>query len=723
MSKNKITADGTDQATKLESKKFEGFLFVALFVLGITYIFSDNMFFEEMVIAVRNLYFQMLSSLGNLNELTRYSERFFPFIVTVLFLAIVFMFKEPKPRGVKSAVIIVTFALHTAYIIFRVGTLNLRDPASTVTSSLLYATEIFYYLMMCCFYLQMVWPINRSRQADKGEKLIRSSKYTPTVAMFVPTYDEPVDLLRRTLVGCQAVEYPCKNVYLLDDTNRPEMRELASELGCRYIARTDNTNAKAGNLNNALSQTDEELIAFFDCDNIPTKNFLYRLVGFFHDPKVAMTISSLHYYNAQENTKNIGIEMLIATDHAKSLSNSQTGRDFFNALLCFGTSYIIRRKPLEEIGGIPTETLCEDWATSIVLQSKGYKTYFLDEVLSSGMAAENLGEFVQQRLRWCQGTLQSMYASSNPLRIKGFNLGQRFVHFFGVFYYLMYPITLVAMLIPLLYFFFGIVPIEASVAQFTFFFLPFFLMQNMMYIFFSKRPSSIISSQIYDYIMCVPLTIVTMKTFLKPFGQRFRVTQKGITSDKISPLHQIGLPLLFLFLLYLGAIIFGANNVVWYGVGAPFLVYSFWCVYRMIFFWMSFQASINLPQKRKTIRFDQSMHCHLFNEQGEFIADSKVMNISDSGLEIVVNIATIPDSFLISFPALSMGSVQVRVARSICKRDDGCFGYGLEFTNLTPDQYRKIIEFIYCEPGTWGSKVVTENMAIRALTRFFSKVK
>lgn len=723
MSRNKIIEGGSDKVLKLKGNKLEGVLIVALLILAATYIFNDRIFYEEIIIGVRNIYFQLITNIRSLDDLTLYSVQFFPFIVTVLFLTIVFLFKAPRPRKVICSVIVYTFILHTAYIIFRIGTLNFRDPTSTFASSLLFATEFFHYLMMCCFYLQMAWPADRSRQADEGEKLVKSNKYTPTVAFFVTTYDEPVELLRRTLVGCQAVEYPFKNIYLLDDTDRPEMLALATELGCRYISRRDNTNAKAGNLNNALSQTNEELIAFFDCDNIPTNNFLSRLVGFFDDPKVAMLISSLHYYNAQENTKNIGIEMLIATDHAKSLSNSQTGRDTFNALLCFGTSYIIRRKPLEDIGGIPTETLCEDWATSIELQAKGHKTYFLNEVLSSGMAAENLSEFVQQRLRWCQGTLQSLHASTNPLRIKGFNLTQRLVHFFGVFYYLMYPVTLVALIIPLLYFFFGIVPIEANLAQFTFFFLPYFVMLNMMYIFFSRRPSSLISTQIYDFIMCIPLTVVAAKTFLKPFGKRFRVTQKGITSDAVSPLPWIGLPMLFLFLLYFGAIIFGVSNVYWYGVSAPLLVYSGWCIYRMVFFWMAFQASINLPQKRKAIRFNRSLNCHLYNMQNEYITSSKVINISDFGLEIQIAKTTILENFLISFPELSLDNVQAKMVRTVHKKDEGVFCYGLEFTNLTTNQQRKIIEFIYCEPGTWGRKFVSENMAVRALSQFFTKIK
>src|SRR5882724_9391816 len=83
----------------------------------------------------------------------------------------------------------------------------------------------------------------------------------PTVDVLVVTFDEQVKVLRRTLVGCLKMDYPSakKRIYLLDDGRRQEMRELADELGCHYIVRADNKYAKAGNLNNALRQTDGEI--------------------------------------------------------------------------------------------------------------------------------------------------------------------------------------------------------------------------------------------------------------------------------------------------------------------------------------------------------------------------------------------------------------------------------------------------------------------------------
>ena len=532
-------------------------------------------------------------------------EVILPTIITVLFATFVLLNARNMSRGLRCGVILYTFAVHSAYIVFRIGALNLRDPVSVAASTLLLAAELTHYFTMCCFYIQMVWPLSRSTQADEAEGRVVSGDFLPTVAIFIPTYNEPETVLRRTVIGCQALCYPRTHfaVYLLDDTARSGMKELAMQLGCKYIARKNNNHAKAGNLNNALSLVSEDLIAFFDCDNVPSSDFLSRLVGLFQDPRVALAISSLHYFNTEDPGKNIGIEMLVASDHAKSLSNGQAGRDTFNALLCFGTSYIVRRDVLNEIGGIPTETLCEDWATSIRMQALGYKTLFLDEVLSTGMAAENLNEFVQQRLRWCQGTLQTLFVSTNPLTIPGLSVVQRVVHFFGILYYAMYVMTFISLVIPLLYFYFGIVPIEATVAHFAFFFLPFFLMQNFMYLAFSGRLSSLISSQIADYLLCVPLTIVVLKTLVKPFGERFRVTQKGFTSDRIIPIPLLSYSMLGMFALYAVGLAVGYQSAEWHGVGAPFAAFALWGVYRMVFFWMAFHASIDLPQGRSATRF------------------------------------------------------------------------------------------------------------------------
>ncbi len=101
---------------------------------------------------------------------------------------------------------------------------------------------------------------DRHHEAELYSVSVENGSFLPSVDIFIPTYSEPPVVLRRTIVGCQAINYSRKNVYLLDDGKRPEIKALATELGCYYVTRPDNRHAKAGNLNHAIDKTNGDLI-------------------------------------------------------------------------------------------------------------------------------------------------------------------------------------------------------------------------------------------------------------------------------------------------------------------------------------------------------------------------------------------------------------------------------------------------------------------------------
>ena len=708
---------------KLDPQVPTAWIWTVLLTLVLWWLSGDVLIRGTVTEVARGFYSSLLTAVRSFNDRTPGAILFVPLAATVGVYAFVFLFKDPMPRLVRLGMIGFTFVLHTVYIIFRLGTFNFHDAASTVASGLLYGTEFVHYLMMCCYYLQMAWPIDRSADADRHEAPIVTGQYLPSVAFFIPTYDEPVSVLRRTIIAAQAVDYPNKTIYLLDDGKRHpkvnnrvrDMRALARELGCWYIARCHHEGAKAGNLNHALSQTKEELIAFLDCDNIPARNFLRRMVGFFYDPEVAMVISSLHYYNAQAESGDVGVEMLTASDHARALSNSQTGRDRFNALLCFGTSYVLRRDPLEAIGGIPRDTLCEDWATSIELQARGYKTYFLDEVLSSGVAAESISGFVKQRLRWCQGTIQTLFVRSNPLRIPGLRLVQRFIHLFGILFYLMFVANAVAFVIPLLYFGWGIVPIQANTAQFVALFLPFFVAFNAMYYAFSRRASSPFSSQVADYLLTLPLAVVVLATFVRRLRGRFDVTPKNIIVPFNERVPLFALPPLCLLIAYFAAMLFGINNVIWLGVDGPVLVYVGWCCHRALFFWMAFQGATDIKQQRHSVRFSMDLPCTVEPEDGP-PTDARIRDLSEDGVRLEGQ-AQIGGCAHIDIPACEIRSQTIEV---VCATPDG---YGARFTHLDLITQRKLMTYLYTSADRWRASTRSERGALAALGRLISGLK
>lgn len=97
-------------------------------------------------------------------------------------------------------------------------------------------------------------------------------------------------------MGVQQIRYP-HETYVLDDGNRPEVAELARELGCHYLARPTREHAKAGNLNYGLQHSSGEFVAVLDADHVPVPEFLDRLLGYFSDERVAFVQAPQEFAN------------------------------------------------------------------------------------------------------------------------------------------------------------------------------------------------------------------------------------------------------------------------------------------------------------------------------------------------------------------------------------------------------------------------------------------
>ncbi|HWF58429.1 MAG TPA: glycosyltransferase [Candidatus Dormibacteraeota bacterium] len=255
-----------------------------------------------------------------------------------------------------------------------------------------------------------------------------------TVDVMVPTYNEPLWVVRRTLMGALAMSYP-HTTYLLDDGRRPEMAELARQLGAAYIARPDNAGAKAGNLNWALERTSGELVAIFDADHVALPQFLERTLGYFTDPTVAFVQTPQEFYNVE------------SFQHATKLSQKrlwhqqqlfyrvlQPGKDHWNAAFFCGSCGVMRRSALDEVGGFATETITEDMHTSFRIHARGWSSAYHNEVLALGLAAQTATPYHLQRLRWGQGTMQLIRAErllTNP----GLSIHQRINYFASALHY------------------------------------------------------------------------------------------------------------------------------------------------------------------------------------------------------------------------------------------------------------------------------------------------
>ena len=152
--------------------------------------------------------------------------------------------------------------------------------------------EMYAILVLFLGYMQTIWPLDR-----KPAPLPADPALWPTIDVYIPSYNESLDVVKPTVFAALAMDWPPEklNVYILDDGRREEFRAFARACGAGYIVRPDNKGAKAGNINHALAQTKGEFIAIFDCDHAPTRGFLQLTLGWLlRDRKLAM-VQTPHY--------------------------------------------------------------------------------------------------------------------------------------------------------------------------------------------------------------------------------------------------------------------------------------------------------------------------------------------------------------------------------------------------------------------------------------------
>lgn len=129
--------------------------------------------------------------------------------------------------------------------------------------------------------------------------------------IFIPSYNEPLEVVKPCLLAALDLDWPQDKlkVHMLDDGTRKDFENYCKEIGVNYIIRKEHNHAKAGNINHALTVTNGEIIAIFDCDHVPTRAFLQMTVGWMvHDQKIALVQTPHHFYSDDPFEKNLSIK-------------------------------------------------------------------------------------------------------------------------------------------------------------------------------------------------------------------------------------------------------------------------------------------------------------------------------------------------------------------------------------------------------------------------------
>lgn len=286
------------------------------------------------------------------------------------------------------------------------------------------------------------------------------------VAVLVPTFHEPIEVIRRTLRAAAAIDYPHETL-VLDDAGRDEVRAIADGFGIRYCCRGNNRHAKAGNLNFGLTRTDADYVCVFDADHVPQRQSLDLLLGFLAaDEKVALVQTPQDYYNTDAIQYVSAAGGALWHDQSFFYDISQPSRDAWNAASCVGTGVAYRRSALESIGGVPEDTVTEDMHTSMRLHKQGWACVCLNESVAYGIAAADLAEYYKTRHRWAHGNLHVL-VREQVLSAPGLTFRQRLGYLSLGLIYLEGWQQLILFIVPVMALVFGLPPFEITIFNVT----------------------------------------------------------------------------------------------------------------------------------------------------------------------------------------------------------------------------------------------------------------
>jgi cellulose synthase (UDP-forming) len=525
----------------------------------------------------------------------------------------------------------------------------ITEVANFIPGFLLYLAEMYSVMMLflSLFVVSSPMPSRKAPQIDPHN--------LPTVDVFVPSYNESAELLATTLAAAKAITYPDDKltVWLLDDggtdekcssqnataalqarERRAELQALCAALDVRYLTRARNLHAKAGNLNNGLDHSTGDLVAVFDADHAPARNFLTETVGYFTADKNLFLVQTPHFFiNPDPLERNLGTFQTMPSENEMFYGVIQRGLDKWDASFFCGSAAVLRREALQETNGFSGVSITEDCETALELHSRGWKSAYVDKPLIAGLQPDSFASFIGQRSRWAQGMMQILRYKFPPFK-RGLNLSQRLCYMSSSMFWL-FPFSRFCFLVsPLCYLFFSLEIFTASGGEFFAYTFTYMMVNFMMQNYLYGRYRWPWISDLYEYVQTIYLLPAVLSVIANPSKPTFKVTSKNETMDE-SRVSELGTPYFIIFgILLLGVVATGVR--VW---AEPYkadltLVTGAWNLLNLIIAGCALGVVSERATRRQSHRVRVERPCRFV--MGDEIIDAVLRDVSVGGARLHV---------------------------------------------------------------------------------------
>ncbi|HEV2326098.1 MAG TPA: UDP-forming cellulose synthase catalytic subunit [Terracidiphilus sp.] len=587
---------------------------------------------------------------------------------------------------------------------------------------LLLAAEFFAFLTLILGYFQTLRPLQRAPLPLEGEP-----ERWPTVDILIPTYNEPLHVVKGTVLAAKAMDYPAgrMRVLLLDDGRREEFRHFAAQAGVEYVTRDNNAHAKAGNINQALKRTCGEFVAIFDCDHVPERSFLQTTLGWFlRDRDLGLVQTPHHFYSPDPFERNLGQFRRVPNEGELFHRLVQDGNDLWNASFFCGSCAVLRRSALDEIGGIAVETVTEDAHTSLRMQRLGWNTAYINVPKAAGLATESLAAHIGQRIRWARGMTQILRLE-NPLFASGLKLSQRLCYFNATTHYLFAVPRLIFLTVPLVYLLFGKVNIYGYTWAVLAYAAPHLVLATLTNSRVQGKHRFSFWNEIYEVVLAPYILFPTLLALINPKLGKFNVTSKGGILRRAYFDRRIAWPYILLLGLNIAGLVMGAQRYIADPAHRDTIVMNaVWAFYNS----MILSVAISVAWERRKLRSGASLRARVpatlklipsaaWDSEDEISGDAVQLSRNSAALKIDSRLE-LPRGVPVQLE-LGEGRLTCEIP-ALISHSAGKYQH-LFFPDLTHDQEQQIARLVRSRRDAWRALHAAQlrDRPLRSLVQIF----
>jgi len=422
-----------------------------------------------------------------------------------------------------------------------------------------------FFLVHYLLWIKLLW--YKRNHDPKGI----SSKINFSVDIFVPVCREPIEIIRRTVMAALAIEYENKTVYILDDGEDDQLRDMAATYNIGYIRRPTHEHRKAGNLNYAFNRTSGDLILALDADQVAEKNILTSVIGYFSIPRIAFVQTEQRFNLPKGDPWGNSDQVFYKA--------MQSGKDNDNAAISCGNGAIYRREALKEVGGFSEWNLVEDLHTSMRLHSKGWKSVYHDTAFTTGHAPSDVRSHLKQRWQWAVDSLRLFFWDS-PLRYKGLSWQQKVQYFHFGYNYVSFGIFLpVFFILPIWSLFTHNFMLKADLLEYFIVRLPYFIVYMVANKLLTNGLNNFKVFQCQAGLFAIYFSAVMTALRCRTKLPGYTVTSKVVLHSQVAEKLSVCWPHILITLFSITAIVYGIltiHNDIWF-----LLVNVFWACWTI----------------------------------------------------------------------------------------------------------------------------------------------